>query len=195
MARKKKILLHIGPNPSGLDGINAGLLAHQYLFDGVEHQVAGVGQADLDRAVIEMLRTHKAVGLSRRDVEGAWAQTCRSLLRSASDLVLSQPGFAAADEEQAALVTDVLAGLDVHVVTTPADDEEPDALVAKWSAHLKAGRVHVAPLDRDAELVDLAEVLAGVALCIEKVELDARIRKLKRRRKGIRSRIAVREAS
>lgn len=195
MARKKKIILHIGPNPSSLAEPHRALAGHQELLDGVEHRIAEVEQPELDRAAHEMLRTHKTVGLKRRDVDGAWAEICRSLLRSRSDLVLSQPGFALADGEQVALILDGLAGLDVHVVVTPSEDEEPDDLVARWSAHLKPGRVHVAPLATDAAAIDVAEELAGVALCIEKQQLDATITKLKKRRKLVRNRLAMREAS
>ncbi|KRF12337.1 hypothetical protein ASG90_15260 [Nocardioides sp. Soil797] len=195
MARKKKILLHIGPNPSAVSDLHARLASEQALLDGVGHRVAEVDQCDLDRAKHEMLRTHKDAGLKRREVDGAWARICRALLRSRADLLLSQPDFTRADDAQVALILDGLAGLDVHVVVTPSDDEEPDDLVARWSARLREGRVHVAPLGQDAAPVDLAEELVGIALCIQHAELDTRITKLKKRRKGVRSRIALREAS
>ncbi|QIX25337.1 hypothetical protein ncot_01095 [Nocardioides sp. JQ2195] len=200
MGRKKKILLHIGPKspePTGPPfGVHTGLAAEQSLLDGVELLVADVEQPDLDRAAHEMLRTHKSVGLRRREVDGAWAGTCRSLLRCRSDLVLSQPGFATANDEQAALVIDGLAGLDVHVVITPTEGEDPEALRARWSAHLRAGRVHIAPLSHDAAFVDLAEELAGLALCIRKADPGGHVTKFTRRRPTrAGSRMVLREAS
>lgn len=198
MARKHRILLHIGPNPATA-GLQAGIDEHQRLLEGADLIVAPVEQRDLDLAVHEMVRTHKAAGLRRRDVEGSWARTCRALLKAKRDLVLAVPGFHAADDAQVALILDGLRGLEVHAVVTPDPDgpdaDEPDDLVAAWRAHLTAAQVHVAPLAEDADPVDLAEELVGLGLCLEQQELDRRITKLKKRRKSVRARLALREAS
>ncbi|KQY57138.1 hypothetical protein [Nocardioides sp. Root140] len=195
MARKKKIVLHIGPNPSELAQAHDALAAEAPLLETVGYAVAGATGDQLDAAAHEMLRSHKSAGLKRKDVEGSWAAACRRIAKAKVDAVVSQPRFCTADGAQIALIVDALAGLDVHVVATPEEGEEPDELVARWSKHLKPGRTHVAPLSADAAAVDLAEELVGIALCLQQRDLDAKITKLKQRRKLVRHRLALREAS
>lgn len=195
MARKKKILLHIGPNPSELTQAHEALAAEAPLLETVGYAVAGASGDQLDTAAHEMLRTHKSAGLTRKDVEGSWTTVCRRIAKAKADTVLSLPHFCTADDAQIALIVDGLSGFDVHVVATPEEGDEPDDLVARWSKHLKAGRAHVAPLSADAAAVDLAEELVGIALCLEQRTLDAKITKLKQRRTLVRHRLALREAS
>ncbi|WP_067432332.1 hypothetical protein [Nocardioides jensenii] len=195
MARKKKILLHIGPNPSQATQTHDSLTAEAPLLETIGYAVARTTADELDAAAHEMLRSHKAVGLKRKDVEGSWASLCRSIAKAKTDAVISQPRFCTADDAQIALIVDALAGLDVHVVATPEEGEELDDLVARWSKHLKPGRTHIAPLSADAAAVDLAEELVGIALCLQQRQLDAKITKLKQRRKLVRQRLALREAS
>lgn len=191
MGRKNQILLHVGPNPADTD--HADLEQERELFAGVDHEVAAVDQARLDRATLEMLWQHRSAGLRRRDVEGTWAGICRALLKARTDLVLSLPGLSVADDVQSALVVEALAGLDVHVLLTPDDDTDPGDLVARWSRHVKRRRVHVAPLREDATTVDLAEELAGTALCTRRA--DPAVVGLRKHRSSIRNRIGLRVAS
>lgn len=194
MARKK-VLLHIGPRPHDSSSLHEALGAHEQLLDGVGLRRLEVNSGDLERASLEMLKEHKAAGLKRKEVEGAWADICRRAFRAKRDLVISQHRFHVASEDQVALILDSLMGLETHVVVTPGEDDDLDAALAPWRAALKKSRFHVVPLDEDAHPVDLAEALAGVALCIQDRELDKKITKLTKRRKKVRKEIRLREAS
>lgn len=194
MARKK-VLLHIGPRPYDVRSPHEALGAHAHLLDGVGHRLLEVSGVDLERGSLEMLREHRAAGLRRKEVEGAWAGTCRRAFKAKRDLVISQDRFHTAGPDQVALILDSMMGLETHVVVTPSEDDDLGTALGAWRGALKKSRFHVAPLDEDAGVVDLAEALAGVALCIQDRELEKRITKLTKRRKKVRKEIRLREAS
>src|SRR3546814_4901956 len=84
------------------------------------------------------------------------------------------------------------------ILITPGDDDENDiaaTLAAHWSQHLPSKQVLISSLSDDAAAVDLAENLVGLALCTQKQQLDDRIAKLKKRRKIVRRKIDLLDAS
>ena len=119
---KKLFLLHVGPeavDPAAMsEGLALGRIA-----------VPDVAAETLAHAGLEIRRTHKAAGLKRKQVEGAWARTCRRAHRTRSDCFVSMPDFFAATPEQAALALDGLAGFRVVLVITsgPHTDQSLDA--------------------------------------------------------------------
>lgn len=160
---KKNVFLHIGPALPGLPDTHATLRASELLAP-AGLAVPKVDQSVMDAADIEIRRRHKALGLRRRDVEGAWAEVCRRAFKKARkgrDVVISQPGFIDADYHQVALALDGLVGLRLQLVLTPPTDHlDPEALAGHWAKFVKKqGRIHVLPLGPDASGDDLA---AGV---------------------------------
>lgn len=167
---KHRLFLHIGPTalapgPEGLANLAA---------CGV--RVPDVTADDLDRADTEIRRRHRAAGVRRRDVEGAWARVCRRIHRSRSDAFVSLPGFWEADADQAALAVDGLHGLQVHLVVAADAGELP----AAWTRLVKAERVHA--LGAGATSVDVFEQVARVVAADERARLDKGLVRLRRRR-------------
>ena len=157
---KNKVFLHIGTTPTpGIDP----LIGHDELL--AQAGLIGAPCPDSVRhfAILEMLEQHRDAGLTRRDVAGNWASITRNWWRGRTDLALSMAEFAEASRDQAALIVDHLAGLELHVVITMDADQPDDLLVARWSRLLKPGRLHVIDLEADATDVDLAETITGVA--------------------------------
>lgn len=198
MARKSKAFLHIGPNPSGLHALHDELAEHADLLSTVDLALPPVEASLLEAAGHEMLRDHKAADLKRKDVEGAWAKVSRRAAKTKSDVVITQARFHVATGDQIELILHALGGFDVHVVITPGDDDENDIAAtraAHWSQHLPSKQVLISSLSDDAAAVDLAENLVGLALCTQKQQLDDRIAKLKKRRKIVRRKIDLLDAS
>lgn len=178
---KKKFFLHIGRAAS--TATQQSLLDHRALFAGAGVAVPAAAAEDLEAAAMEMLRSHAQHGIRRCDVEGAWAELTRDLWRGPTDAVLTLPSLHAADADQAALVIDHLAGLAVHVIVTSPTDAPDDALVNRWARLVKPGALHVVDLDDDADALDLAEALTGVALVVARrsaVRPTARLRRPRR---------------
>jgi hypothetical protein len=177
---KHHVFLHIGPDVVEIDAEVRERLA------AVGVQTPDVTQDDLHRADLEIRREHKSAGLKRKDVEGAWAKVCRKTFRLKSDAFISEPGFFAADADQAALAIDGLAGLKVHlVVTVQARTELP----AAWTRLVKPGRIHV--VEPGLSSGDFAARLARIALSEEKARLDKALIKVKRRRKQVKEQLAA----
>lgn len=182
---KNKLFLHVGPEPRSLT--HADLAGHRALLAGAGCLVPQVQQSALDAAATEMLRTHRAQGMRRREVEGAWAGITRGLWRLGTDVLLSQPQFAEATDEQFALIVDHLAGVELHVVvlTAPATRSLP-----AWSGSVPASRLHVREVEDDAAAVDLAETLTGVVWAVRHPRTQSRtprLRALARRRRTLRA--------
>ena len=174
---KHHVFLHIGPDVIEVDE----RVREQLTAGGVA--TPDVMQADLDRADVEIRRVHKAAGLKRKDVEGAWARVCRRTFRLRAHSFISQPGFWQAEPEQAALALDGLHGLKVHLVTT--DSELP----AAWSQRVKPERVHV--LDTAEGAAPFTADVVRLALTVEKARLDKSLFKLKKERKRVEQRLSV----
>jgi len=177
---KHHLFLHIGPDVVEVDAEVRERLA------AVGVRTPDVGQDDLHRADLEIRRAHKAAGLKRKDVEGAWAKVCRKTRRTRSDAFISEPGFLEADADQAALAIDGLAGLKVHLVLTA--QAQADLPVA-WTRLVKPERIHV--VEPGLSSGDFAARLARVALSEEKARLDKALIKVKRRRKQVKDQLAA----
>lgn len=190
---KRTVYLHVGPAVPGLHAL------HESLRD--EPSLAGAGvflpsvdQELMDRADIEIRRRHKAVGVRRKDVEGAWAKVCRRAFRAGGDVLISQPGFLDADSEQVALAVDGLVGMRLHLVVTPAvvpEGVEAADLVGPWSSYVRrATRIHVLPTGNAATIEDVGSGLARLALLAREAEVERRLVKLTKQRRRIRDRLA-----
>ncbi|WP_110208448.1 hypothetical protein [Nocardioides daejeonensis] len=172
---KKKLFLHVGPEPRALT--HADLSQHRALLAGAGCLVPEIAQPALDAAATEMLRNHRARGLSRREVEGAWAGITRGLWRLDADMAIAQPQFAEADVDQFALILDHLAGLDVHVMLLLRADEV--GTIPAWSRLLPAPRLHVREIEEGAAPIDLAEALTGVVWAVRREDEQGRTSRLR----------------
>ncbi|MBS2936181.1 hypothetical protein KDN32_00310 [Nocardioides sp. J2M5] len=176
---KRLFLLHIGP-----DAVDVRAIAGTLALGGVV--LPDVSPATLHHAGLELTRTHKAAGLKRKQVEGAWAKVCRRAWKSRTDCFVSVPELFAATPEQAALALDGLAGMRVVLVVTSGFTATPPEA---WTAQVDAARTHVLP----ARLTDeqLAAQVARIALIEEKARLDKRLARVGRRRKQVTRRLAA----
>jgi hypothetical protein len=160
MARKKAYLL-VGPAIPGVHELHEELGAQRETLDAAGLALPNVPQSDLFRAGLEIRRTHKAEGLRRKDVEGAWSAVCRAAEKTRSDVLIGQDVYAAASPEQIALLLDALAAFKTHVVVTlPAGATGVDDLLEPWTLAVKAQRLHVLTL---AEGDGLERVLTEVS--------------------------------
>ena len=176
---KRLFLLHIGPDPVDLAAMHEGLeLGRIALPD--------VGAEALDHAGTEIRRTHKAAGLKRKQVEGAWATVCRRAWKAKSDVFVSVPAFFDATYDQAALALDGTAGFKVVLVVTSGFAVQPPA---DWLSLVKEDRVHVLPDNLGDE--QLAAQVARIALIEDEARLDKRLAKVSKRRKQVNKRLAA----
>lgn len=175
---KKLFLLHIGPAPVDVSAMTDALALGRIVVPDVDAEV-------LDHAGIEIRRTHKAAGLKRKHVEGAWAKVCRKAHKSGSDCFASVPDFFEATPEQAALALDGLAGFRVVLVVTSGFAAEPPTA---WTSRMK-GRTHVLPSDLGDD--QLAAQVARIALIEEEARLDRRLSKVTKRRRLVNRRLAA----
>ncbi|WP_235736899.1 hypothetical protein [Nocardioides alcanivorans] len=171
---KNKIFLHVGPEPRTLT--HTDLIDHSTLLAGAGCLVPTIAQQALDSAATEMLRTHRAHGLHRRDVEGSWAGITRGLWRLGIDVAISQPRFAEADGDQFALVLDHLAGLEVHVILL---NRAGTSTLPGWTTQVPESRLHVREIEDDAAAIDLAETITGVIWAVRRNDEQGRISRLR----------------
>ena len=176
---KRLFLLHIGPDAVDLAAMREGLGLGRISVPDVDPQV-------LVHAGTEISRSHKAAGLKRRQVEGAWAAVCRKAYKARTDCFASMPAFFHVTSEQAALALDGLAGFKVVLVVTSGFDLQPPA---HWMSLVKEERVHVLPAHLGAE--QLAAQVARIALIEEEARLDKRLAKISRRRRQVNKRLAA----
>jgi hypothetical protein len=135
MARRK-LIWHIGLAQAPRDVIAANLEEHGDAIE--ESGVRLVATADDARlATHEILRTHRAAGLSRHQVEGRWARICDRVWEHKGVSVLSTPDLCSADKDQIRFALDPLIGLEVHLVVTL--DSFSQQLYGGWLAELRAG--------------------------------------------------------
>lgn len=176
---KRLFLLHIGPEPVDVSAMTEALaLGHVSVPD--------LDPEAFDHAGIEITRTHKAAGLKRKQVEGAWAQVCRKAWKTKADCFVSMPAFFGATADQAALALDGLADFKVVLVVTSGFAVEPPAA---WMSLVKDGRTHVLPSSLTDE--QLAAQVARIALIEEEARLDKRLTKISKRRKQVNKRLAA----
>lgn len=176
---KRLLLLHIGPEPVDVAAMTEALTLGRIALPDVDPEV-------LDHAGIEIRRAHKAAGLKRKQVEGAWAKVCRKAHKTRADCFVSVPGFFDAPPEQAALALDQTVGFKVVLVVASGFDVHPPAA---WLSLVKDDRTHVLPSHLSDE--QLAAQVARIALIEEEARLDKRLAKIGRRRKAVNRRLAA----
>jgi hypothetical protein len=176
---KRLFLLHVGPDPVDVDAMTEALA-----IGGV--RAPAVDAEAYEHAGVEILRSHKAAGLRRKQVEGAWASLCRRARKAKSDCFVSVPAFFGATPEQAALALDALDGFRVVLVVTTGFTAEPPAA---WTSIVEEGRTHVLPARLSAE--QLAAQVARIALIEEEARLDRRLAKVSKRRRQVNRRLAA----
>ncbi len=175
---KKLLLLHIGPDPVDVSAMTEALALGRIAVPDAEAKAFA-------HAGVEIRRTHKAAGLKRKQVEGAWARVCRRAHKTRSNCFVSVPGFFDATSEQAALALDQTAGFKVVLVVTSGFDVEPPAA---WLSLVKDDRTHVLPSQLSDE--QLAAQVARIALIEEEARLDHKLAKISRRRTQVNRRLA-----
>lgn len=176
---KRLFLLHVGPDPVDVSAMTEALALGRI----------AVPDADSDtfaHAGLEIRRTHKAAGLKRKQVEGAWAGICRRAYKTKADCFVSMPAFFEATPEQVALALDGLTGFRVVLVVTSGFTAQPPVA---WTSLVKESRTHVLPTNLSAD--QLAAQVARIALIEEEARLDKRLAKLGKRRTQVDKRLAA----
>ena len=118
---RRRAFLHIGLPGTGGTFLGAELARHAEDLRAQGVCAPARSAEEMFRAALEMRRDHKAWGLRRRDVEGAWVGICRRAHKSTGTVVVGHELLAACTPEQIALLLDGLAGFEVHVVVTARD--------------------------------------------------------------------------
>ncbi len=164
MPKKRKVFLHVGMPGVG-DIIEAALVHHRDALVELDMLVPVRSSHEGFLAAVEMTRTHKAWGLRRKDVEGAWAALCRRARKGRSTVVISQPLLATAPRPQIDLLLDQLSDFQVHVVLTataphawcvPGEPETDLGVVLdRWGGAVrKPERLHVLLVGSDPDRPD-----------------------------------------
>lgn len=176
---KRLFLLHVGPNPVDVTRMAEALALGSVVVPDAGHETVA-------HAGIELSRTHKAAGLKRKQVEGAWAEVCRRARKSRSHCFVSVPALFDATPEQVALALDNLSGFKVVLVVTSGFTVEPPVA---WTSAVKEARTHVLPANLGDE--QLGAQVARIALIEEEARLDKRLEKVSRRRRLVNRRLAA----
>ena len=135
--RKRQLIWHLGVAQAPRPVIPANLETHRESLEADGVQVAATAE-DARLATHELLRTHKAAGLSRRQVDGCWARICQRVWQHKGPSLLATPDLCAADKDEIRLALDALIGVEVHLVVTV--DSFSQQLYGGWLAELRAGR-------------------------------------------------------
>jgi hypothetical protein len=136
MARRT-LIWHIGLADPARDVIGANLRAHAPGLEATGRRVVGTTD-EAALATHELLRTHRAAGLRREEVEGQWARICDRVWEHKGVSLLSTPDLCAADKDHLRLALDPLIGIEVHLVVSA--DSWSQQLYGGWLAELRAGR-------------------------------------------------------
>lgn len=193
---KKKAFLLVGPAVPGVDELHDQLALRTDVLTEAGLALPEVTQADLFRAGVEIRRTHRAEGLRRRDVEGAWARVCRKAEKVKGDVLIAQDTYAAAAPVEIALALDGLAAFHVHVVLTIASGAKGvDDLIEPWTQLVKPARLHVLTLGDDDGLDEVLTEVTTLALRERAAHLENRIEKLRKKRKRLRKQLAAIDAA
>ncbi len=154
MSKKRKVFIHVGLAGGPGDFLELALRRHAHPLAALGVRNPANSAEEMFRATVEILRTHKAWGYERRDVEGAWSGICRRGHQGRETLVVTQPMLAGATSPQIELLFDGLTGFERHVVITastpdtwalPGDPaHDLDQVRARWAASARhPERVHV----------------------------------------------------
>ncbi len=157
MAKQKSFLL-VGMPHAGVPLLAAALELHRDALVTHGVRVPAKSADEAFRAAVELRREHKAWGLRRRDVEGAWAGICRRALKHRATIVVGHELFAGAATDEVALVVDGLAGTQVHVVVVAGapdgrvglfpDELDLAGVLARWRLGVGSpDRLHVVVTD------------------------------------------------
>ena len=73
----RQAYVHVGLPLSGADHLGNALSHHGAPLAELGLRQPAKSEAEMFRAALEICRDHKAWGLRRRDVEGAWSGVCR----------------------------------------------------------------------------------------------------------------------
>jgi hypothetical protein len=160
---KQKAFLHVGLPHSGGDLLDAALRRHAGALTDARGRVIRLparSEMEMFNAAVEIRREHRAWGLRRKDVEGAWAALCRRAIKNKDTVVLSHHLLAGCTPDEIALLVDQLPGCAVHVVVTAGppdprvalfpDDYDLASVLDRWAAAVRApDRLHVLAVDPD----------------------------------------------
>jgi hypothetical protein len=163
---KQKAFLHIGLPHSGGALFDAALRRHagapSGLVDDTGRRVRLPARSEMEmfNAAVEMRRDHRAWGLRRKDVEGAWARLCRRAIKNKDTVVFSHHLLAGVPPEGIALMVDQLPGCQVNVVVTVGapdpraqmfpEDYDLTSVLTRWSdAVRKPQHLHLVKVDPD----------------------------------------------
>jgi hypothetical protein len=157
MAKQKSFLI-VGLPHAGAPLLTAALEQHRDAL--VERGVRAPAKSadEAFRAAVELRREHKAWGLRRRDVEGAWVGICRRALQHKDTVVVGHELFAGATYDEIALLADGLAGTELHVVVLAGvpdgrlglfpDELDLTGVLARWQLAVNSpDRLHVVVTD------------------------------------------------
>jgi hypothetical protein len=161
MAKQKSFLI-VGLPHVGVPLLTAALELHRDSLAETGVRAPAKSADEMFRAAVELRREHKAWGLRRRDVEGAWAGICRRALKptgkNGATVVVGHELLAGATQDEIALLADGLAGTQLHVVALAGVPDGrlglfPDELdladvLARWQlAVTSPDRMHVVVTD------------------------------------------------
>ena len=158
---KQKAFLHIGLPHSGGAILDAALRQHADALSGPgvdKVRLPARSAEEMFNAAVDIRREHRAWGLRRKDVEGAWALLCRRAIKHKETVVFSHELLAGCTPDEIALLVDQLPGCAVHVVVTVGapdprvslfpDDHDLGSVLDRWSAATSSpDRVHVIVVD------------------------------------------------
>lgn len=157
MAKQKSFLL-VGLPHAGVPLLTEALEQHRDAL--VERGVRSPAKSadEAFRAAVELRREHKAWGLRRRDVEGAWVGICRRALKHKDTVVVGHELLAGATRDEIALLVDGLARTQIHVVVLAGapdgrlglfpDELDLSGVLARWHLAVSSpDRVHVVVTD------------------------------------------------
>jgi len=157
MAKQKAFLL-VGLPHTALPLLIAALEQHRDQLADHGVRVPAKSADETFRAAVELRREHRAWGLRRKDVEGTWTAIVRRAVKHRDTVVVGHQLLAGATTDEIALLSDGLAGTQLHVVVMagPPDGRLglfPDELdlagvLSRWQGAVTApDRVHVVVSD------------------------------------------------
>lgn len=166
---RRRCYLHI--DLAGLTGHRLGheMVAHRDLLRDLGFKIAVHDVKEAELAAIELRRTHESRGLTRRQVEGQWAQISRRIWKGKRTPLLSIPGLGKCTPEQADLALDALAGLKLTVLisvpalATPEVQAAVREVVEHWKARTPHGRVLLQPVHGSEDWAPVLSAFADIS--------------------------------
>lgn len=136
MARRT-LIWHLGLPQAARPVVPGSLAAHADALDDLGRRVVATPD-EAALATHELLGTHRAAGLRRKDAAGAWARIADRVWAHRGVSLLSTPDLAAADKDELRLALDPLIGIEVHLVL--GVDPLAEQVYGAWVAELLAGQ-------------------------------------------------------